>query len=455
MNLEGDALYMKDVTIPLIYNVAFKIVAMVIVAIGIMGNILNLIVLTRPKLKGVMYVYLVGLAISNLSVLITAIPALMAIAKSPEPMYSNSYVLSFFFAHLEIPLLNAFMAASVYIIIGMTVNRYISIYKPTHFQRIHTFKNAYLAIAASFLFGSLLHVPLAFQNNVYELCTDDTDKMPKDYCNRTETEDPGGGGRLTVEHPNKYICNEKTYVVCGNEDYTKHWVFSVYIYFSESLLRFGPIITLTILNILIIARFNRIVRRREVLKGNNPAASISGRNGSKRKITASSTSGTTSSGNNNTSSCRNNSNVYVGLSPNGDCPDLMESKKCQNGGNTKREDSLIPSSPILKNHHSNGKIKNGTPIEIKNPINEEDTKDTCCGCIPKGIAQRKDSDATSDKQTNHRSPSKTNGTSHEGLNGLDAERRKSSNRYLMTPDQSSVLGKLVRCNRNINRLIYI
>ena len=453
MNLEGDALYMKDVTIPLIYNVAFKIVAMVIVAIGIMGNILNLIVLTRPKLKGVMYVYLVGLAISNLSVLITAIPALMAIAKSPEPMYSNSYVLSFFFAHLEIPLLNAFMAASVYIIIGMTVNRYISIYKPTHFQRIHTFKNAYLAIAASFLFGSLLHVPLAFQNNVYELCTDDTDKMPKDYCNRTETEDPGGGGRLTVEHPNEYICNEKTYVVCGNEDYTKHWVFSVYIYFSESLLRFGPIITLTILNILIIARFNRIVRRREVLKGNNPAASISGRNGSKRKITASSTSGTTSSGNNNTSSCRNNSNVYVGLSPNGDCPELVESKKCQNGGNTKREDSLIPSSPILKNHHSNGKIKNGTPIEIKNPINEEDTKDTCCGCIPKGIAQRKDSDAISDKQTNHRSPSKTNGTSHEGLNGLDAERRKSSNRYLMTPDQSSVLGKLVRCNRNINKLI--
>ena len=49
MNLEGDALYMKDVTIPLIYNVAFQIVAMVIVAIGIMGNILNLIVLTRPK----------------------------------------------------------------------------------------------------------------------------------------------------------------------------------------------------------------------------------------------------------------------------------------------------------------------------------------------------------------------------------------------------------------------
>ena len=37
-------------------------------------------------------------------------------------------------AHLEIPMLNSFMATSVYIIISMTVNRYISIYKPTDFQ---------------------------------------------------------------------------------------------------------------------------------------------------------------------------------------------------------------------------------------------------------------------------------------------------------------------------------
>ena len=133
-------LYMKEVIIPGIYHVAFNVVAMVIVAIGILGNVLNLVVLTRPKLKGVMYVYLLGLAVSNLSVLITAIPALMSIAKSPEPIYSSLYAVAFFFAHLEIPLLNAFMAASVYIIIGMTVNRYISIYKPTHFQRIHTFK---------------------------------------------------------------------------------------------------------------------------------------------------------------------------------------------------------------------------------------------------------------------------------------------------------------------------
>ena len=210
-----EELYMKDVTIPFIYHIAFNIVAMVVVAIGILGNILNLIVLTRPKLKGVMYVYLLGLAVSNLSVLITAIPALMSIAKSPEPMYSKTYAIAFFFAHLEIPLLNAFMAASVYIIIGMTVNRYISIYKPTHFQRIHTFKNAYLAIAASFLFGAVLHIPLAFQDYVHESCTDVDNKITCPKYN--ETDDPGGGGEGKEDEFGVIEnCMDKTYVVCAN-----------------------------------------------------------------------------------------------------------------------------------------------------------------------------------------------------------------------------------------------
>ena len=73
-------------------------------------------------------------------------------------------------AHLEIPMLNSFMATSVYIIISMTVNRYISIYKPTDFQRIHTFKNAYIIMFISFVCGCALHVPLGFAYVVGENC---------------------------------------------------------------------------------------------------------------------------------------------------------------------------------------------------------------------------------------------------------------------------------------------
>jgi hypothetical protein len=216
--------------------VAYVIVANIIVVVGIIGNILNLIVLTRPKLKGVMYVYLLGLAVSNLCVLFTAIPALINIAGG---FHSRAYATAFFEAHLDIPMLNSFMASSVYIIICMTVNRYISIYRPTQFQRIHTFRNAYLAIAFSFVGGVVLHVPLAFEHYVDEKCFD-----VAPHCEYSKQQ---------------------------NDVIHKHILFRVYIWVSETLLRFGPIITLTLLNILIIVRFRRIALKREVLKGNSGA----------------------------------------------------------------------------------------------------------------------------------------------------------------------------------------
>ena len=54
-----------------IHYFAYSILANIFVAIGIVGNILSIVVLSRPKLKGVMYVYLLGLAVTNLCVLVS------------------------------------------------------------------------------------------------------------------------------------------------------------------------------------------------------------------------------------------------------------------------------------------------------------------------------------------------------------------------------------------------
>ena len=247
-------------TVAYINFVAYGIVANIIVTIGIIGNILNLIVLTRPKLKGVMYVYLLGLAVSNLMVLIIAVPALMDVAGT---IHSRSFTTAYFQAHLELPLLNSVMASSIYIIICMTVNRYISIYKPTHFQRIHTFKNAYIAILFSFIGGCVLHVPLAFSNYVKEICPGD-----EDYEGPSVTTAVNDTSVTIAEEANS---NGTTKVDCyykpqPNPEIEEHSLFRVYLWISEALLRFGPIVTLTALNILIIVRFHRIALKREVLK---------------------------------------------------------------------------------------------------------------------------------------------------------------------------------------------
>ena len=234
----------RNTTVLQIKFVAYSVIANIVVAVGIVGNILNLVVLTRPNLKGVMYVYLLGLAVSNLCVLLTAVPALYDIAKGLGD--SGDYTTAFYQAHLELPLINTFMASSVYIIICMTVNRYISIYRPTHFQRIHTHKNAKISIAASFLGGIVLHIPLCFQNTV--------------VCRRlAEGEDSG--------------CHWKS---VENELNRESFLFRAYLVVSEILLRFGPIITLAILNALIIYRFQKIAKKRQRLKGYSATTSGGG-----------------------------------------------------------------------------------------------------------------------------------------------------------------------------------
>ena len=265
----------EAITVAYINFVAYGIVANIIVTIGIIGNILNLIVLTRPKLKGVMYVYLLGLAVSNLMVLIIAVPALMDVAGT---IHSRSYTTAYFQAHLELPLLNSVMASSIYIIICMTVNRYISIYKPTHFQRIHTFKNAYIAILFSFIGGCVLHVPLAFSNYVKEICQGDEDyegpAIPV-YYNATTLSSSFLTSSLDEESTSELLANSSIDATAKSDCYYKsqpnveieeHSLFRVYLWISEALLRFGPIVTLTALNILIIVRFHRIALKREVLK---------------------------------------------------------------------------------------------------------------------------------------------------------------------------------------------
>ena len=200
--------------------------------------------------QGVMYVYLLGLAVSNLCVMISAVPALVDIS---EGLGGGEFSTAFFTAHLMFPLINSFMASSVYIIICMTVNRYISIYKPTDFQRLHTLKNARVSISLSFFFGIIFHIPLCFQNKVELSCLGPAE-------NETS---------FTATNSSQEPCVWKS-----NENFlvSENYVFKCYLWVSETFLRVGPIVTLAILNILIIHKFLKIARRRQSLKNRKTSA---------------------------------------------------------------------------------------------------------------------------------------------------------------------------------------
>ena len=244
--------------------VAYSVIALVIVALGIVGNLFNLMVLTRPHLKGVMYVYLLGLAASNLCVLVSAIPALLGLSGY---LAGRDYLTAFYQAHLALPLINTFMASSVYIIICMTINRYISIYHPTHFKKFHTESKAKFSIAVSFLGGLLLHLPLCFQNKV--VCAADSDGPLVSLLARNVSAATGLPGNRTTEHQYPLVPSPPPSACVSTEDeyVTESYAFKTYLVVSEILLRFGPILILAILNTLIIIRFKQLARKKAALRG--------------------------------------------------------------------------------------------------------------------------------------------------------------------------------------------
>ena len=253
-----------DIVISDIYYYAFEIVAMVLVTFGIISNIANVIALAKPNLKGVMYVYLLALAATNLSSLALAIPTLLQLAKPFETSTYSSFGLAVFVAHIEIPLLNIFIGTSTFIVIFSTINLFIAVYKPTCFRDIYTYKNAYRQITISFILNFFLVLPHIFLSYFHEVCLDEDNEdlyCPTNQHGRTIIHEDIVKFNETQENvDNVSECSNIGYIVCVNKHYDIG--LKIYTYITSFLLRLGPIVFVTIVTILIVWRFNKLVRRR-------------------------------------------------------------------------------------------------------------------------------------------------------------------------------------------------
>lgn len=209
--------------------IAYSVVAPVIVGIGILGNILNLFVLTRPFLKGGTRVFLTALAISDLGVMLSAIPMVFRLNNSHGTTISSA----FYHAHIEIFLTNIFIGSSVFIVVCLTVERYFSVCLPTVFRSVHTKRNAKKAIFGSFLTSIIVGIPLTTLkivcvNNKSSNCT-------------------------------KFSIQENTIITD-----TIYW--NIYLLISECIVRIGPFFVVATLNVLIIKKFRVISAKRKLLR---------------------------------------------------------------------------------------------------------------------------------------------------------------------------------------------
>ncbi|VDO64568.1 unnamed protein product [Haemonchus placei] len=202
-------------------NVAYCYVLPVVCTVGIIGNITNLIVLNSRRLRAVSYMYLRALAIADLlcMVFVLAFVTTEILSKNGAPI--NQYKLyRIYQCHFMLTLINWALGAGVYVVVALSLERYISIVFPMHFRAWNSPTRASNAIIMAFTIPALLYVPYALTR--YK----------------------------SIEKWDENA-NAITYKIDDHQVYrTTSW----------QVLRFLPIIALSILNIQIIVAFRKRLR---------------------------------------------------------------------------------------------------------------------------------------------------------------------------------------------------
>ncbi|KJH44787.1 7 transmembrane receptor, partial [Dictyocaulus viviparus] len=207
-------------------NIAYCYVLPVVCAIGVIGNITNLIVLASRRLRAVSYMYLRALAIADLLCMLFVLLFVTTeiLTKNGAPI--NQYKLyQIYQCHFMLTLINWALGAGVYVVVALSLERYISIIFPLHFRAWNSPQRASKAIAIAFIIPALLYVPYAITR--YK----------------------------SIEKWDEQV-NATIYKIDDHQVYrTVQW--QIYKWTRETILRFLPIVILSVLNIQIMIAFRK------------------------------------------------------------------------------------------------------------------------------------------------------------------------------------------------------
>ncbi|KRF82165.1 probable G-protein coupled receptor B0563.6 isoform X1 [Drosophila virilis] len=102
----------------------------VICALGIIGNVLNLIVLTRRNMRGTAYIYMRAYSTAALLAIVFAIPFGIRMLVHKDRGQWEEFGPAFYTAHLELFLGNGCLGVGVMMLLVLTIERYVSVCHP-------------------------------------------------------------------------------------------------------------------------------------------------------------------------------------------------------------------------------------------------------------------------------------------------------------------------------------
>ena len=143
---------------------------MTVCCLGIIGNILSFVVLTRKTMKSSTYTYLSGLAICDLLVLFTTMLLILKDTKFPELgslSWSDDYYHEMF--PIVHPAALTFQVTSIWLTLAFTVDRYIMICHPFKAERMCDIPRARRVVLGLYLAGIAFNIPRCFEYTVIEI----------------------------------------------------------------------------------------------------------------------------------------------------------------------------------------------------------------------------------------------------------------------------------------------
>ncbi|CAK9802557.1 Probable G-protein coupled receptor B0563.6 [Anthophora plagiata] len=156
---------MEDPRTPSLRRISYGIILPTICGLGIIGNILNLIVLTRRNMRGIAYIYMRGYSAAALLAIFFCIPFAMRVLIHKEIGRWNSWAQAFYHAHLELFLGNGCLGVGVMMLVALTAERYVSVCRPGQYTR-PLCGPPHLTVVLIPLATFLFYLPSAFRGEI-------------------------------------------------------------------------------------------------------------------------------------------------------------------------------------------------------------------------------------------------------------------------------------------------
>ncbi|CAF2604796.1 unnamed protein product [Rotaria sp. Silwood2] len=156
-----------DFTITLINNISSQLnhyITLFVFLFGIIGNVLNIIVLSQPVLRRNPCVfYFLGSSIASLGIILIGLPSRMIAGQiSSDPTNTSSY-----FCKLRIFFLYSFRTTSAWLLVFATIDRWFLSSTKIHRRRLSSHKIAYYNIIIIFCLSFILWIEAIFCYDAY------------------------------------------------------------------------------------------------------------------------------------------------------------------------------------------------------------------------------------------------------------------------------------------------